>query len=155
MTSAAWVCLFLPLGSAGLITVLGTATSRRAAAWIATVSCFAAFAAAIVSFVSMLGREPEHRAELSTAWTWLAAGDFRVTLDILIDPLSVMMMLIVSGVGALIAFSRHFGRDDGQIFALAVMAVAASEVVVGLGLIVAIARKRLDLDVDRLRVLRG
>ena len=35
------------------------------------------------------------------------------------------------------------------------MAVAASEVVVGLGLIVAIARKRLELDVDRLRVLRG
>ena len=47
------------------------------------------------------------------------------------------------------------GGHDGQIFALAVMAVAASEVVVGLGLIVAIARKRLDLDVDRLRVLRG
>ena len=43
----------------------------------------------------------------------------------------------------------------GQIFALAVMAVAASEVVVGLGLIVAIARKRLDLDVDKLSVLRG
>ena len=45
---------------------------------------------------------------------------------------------------ALIAFSRHFGRGDGQIFALAVMAVAASEVVVGLGLIVAMARRRLD-----------
>ena len=51
---------------------------------------------------------------------------------------------------ALIAFARLHGDHDGQIFALAVMAVAASEVVVGLGLIVAIARKRLDLDVDRL-----
>ena len=50
---------------------------------------------------------------------------------------------------------RLHGKHDGQIFALAVMAVAASEVVVGLGLIVAVARKRLDLDVDRLRVLRG
>ena len=56
---------------------------------------------------------------------------------------------------ALIAFARLHGNHDGQVFALAVMAVAASEVVVGLGLIVAIARRRLDLDVDRLRVLRG
>jgi NADH-quinone oxidoreductase subunit K len=56
---------------------------------------------------------------------------------------------------ALIAFSRHFGREDGQVFALAVMAVAASEVVVGLGLIVAMARRRLDLDVDKLSTLRG
>jgi NADH-quinone oxidoreductase subunit K len=56
---------------------------------------------------------------------------------------------------ALIAFSRHFGNGAGQIFALAVMAVAASEVVVGLGLIVAINRRRLSLDVDRLSILRG
>ena len=72
----------------------------------------------------------------------------------LIVLLSLEIMLNGSNL-ALIAFARHFGRGDGQIFALAVMAVAASEVVVGLGLIVAIARKRLDLDVDRLRVLRG
>ena len=56
---------------------------------------------------------------------------------------------------ALIAFSRFHGRGDGQIFALTVMAVAASEVVVGLGLIVAMARRKLDLDVDKLRTLRG
>ena len=40
-------------------------------------------------------------------------------------------------------------------FAIAVMAVAASEVVVGLGLIVAMSRRRLPLDVDRLHTLRG
>ena len=56
---------------------------------------------------------------------------------------------------ALIGFARHNGHADGQIFALAVMAVAASEVVVGLGLIVALARKKVALDVDVLRSLRG
>ena len=56
---------------------------------------------------------------------------------------------------ALIAFSRMHGREDGQIFAISVMAVAASEVVVGLGLIVALNRKRVTLDVDRLNRLRG
>ena len=55
----------------------------------------------------------------------------------------------------LIAFARLHGGVDGQIFALAVMAVAASEVVVGLGLIVAMSRRKLTLDVDAFRVLRG
>ena len=74
------------------------------------------------------------------------------------SPLIVLLSLEImlnGGNLALIGFSRNLGDGGGQIFALAVMAVAASEVVVGLGLIVAIARKRLDLDVDRLRVLRG
>ena len=74
------------------------------------------------------------------------------------SPLIVLLSLEIMLNGAnlaLIAFSRHYGRGDGQIFALAVMAVAASEVVVGLGLIVAIARRRLDLDVDKLSTLRG
>jgi NADH-quinone oxidoreductase subunit K len=74
------------------------------------------------------------------------------------SPLIVLLSLEImlnSANLALIAFARQLGDHDGQVFALAVMAVAASEVVVGLGLIVAIARRNLDLDVDRLRVLRG
>ena len=71
----------------------------------------------------------------------------------LIILLSIEIMLN-GGNLALIAFSRHSGRD-GQVFAIAVMAVAASEVVVGLGLIVAMGRRHLELDVDKLRTLRG
>src|SRR5262245_55849496 len=74
------------------------------------------------------------------------------------SPLIVLLSLEImlnAGNLALIAFARLHGDHAGQVFALAVMAVAASEVVVGLGLIVAINRRRLDLDVDRLRVLRG
>ena len=74
------------------------------------------------------------------------------------SPLIVLLSLEIMLNGAnlaLIAFARLHGEASGQIFALAVMAVAASEVVVGLGLIVAIARKRIDLDVDKLSFLRG
>jgi len=56
---------------------------------------------------------------------------------------------------ALIAFSRMHGNADGQIFAIIVMVVAACEVTVGLGLIVALFRRRLPIDVDRLRALQG
>ena len=74
------------------------------------------------------------------------------------SPLIVLLSLEIMLNGAnlaLIAFARHFGNEQGQVFAIAVMAVAAAEVVVGLGLIVAISRRRLALDVDRLRTLRG
>ena len=56
---------------------------------------------------------------------------------------------------ALVAFARKHGGEDGQIFVIAVMVVAASEAVVGLGLIVAMSRHHVDLDVDKLRTLRG
>jgi len=56
---------------------------------------------------------------------------------------------------ALVAFSRNSGDMGGQIFALIVMVVAACEVAVGLGLIVAIFRRRLPIDVDELRELQG
>lgn len=68
--------------------------------------------------------------------------------------LSVEIMLNASNL-ALIAFSRYLGEQSGQVFALVVMAVAASEVVVGLGLVVAMARLRADLDVDHLTGLRN
>lgn len=68
--------------------------------------------------------------------------------------LSVELMLNAANL-ALISFSRLFGEMDGQVFALAVMAVAAAEVTVGLGLIVAISRRGLALDVDLFSRLRG
>src|SRR6476469_9556962 len=113
MNAAAWTCLLLPLGSTVLITVLGGAISRRAAGWISTLSSGAAFAAAVVVFVEMLSRSPENRAETSTAYDWLVAGNFRVGFSILTDPLSIMMMLIVTGVGSLIV-AYSLGYMDGE-----------------------------------------
>jgi NADH-quinone oxidoreductase subunit K len=72
----------------------------------------------------------------------------------LIILLSVEIMLNAANL-LLIAFARLHGREDGQVFAIAVMAVAASEVVVGLGMIVAMGRRGVDLDVDKLTTLRG
>ena len=72
----------------------------------------------------------------------------------LIILLSVEIMLNGANL-ALIAFARNLGDESGQVFAIAVMAVAASEVVVGLGLIVAMGRRNVELDVDKLRTLRG
>jgi NADH-quinone oxidoreductase subunit K len=74
------------------------------------------------------------------------------------SPLIILLaleLMLNAGNLALIAFSRQLGDGDGQIFALTVMVVAAAEAVLGLGLIVALSRRRVDLDVDRLTSLRG
>src|SRR5438876_4454732 len=114
MIAAAWVCLFLPLGAAALITARGTRISRRAAGFLATASIGGSFAAALVSFALMLGESPSHRAHASTAWRWLTAGNLDFGLRILADPVSVFMMLVVSGVGSLIVgyVVGHLDGDD-------------------------------------------
>lgn len=74
------------------------------------------------------------------------------------NPLVVLLCLelMLNGANlALIAFARMHGSGDGQIFALVVMVVAACEVVVGLGLIVAMYPRRLAIDVDSMSELRG
>jgi NADH-quinone oxidoreductase subunit K len=74
------------------------------------------------------------------------------------NPLVILLsleLMLNAGNLALLAFARAHGNQDGHIFALIVMVVAACEVAVGLGVIVAIYRRRLPIDVDELRELQG
>ena len=74
------------------------------------------------------------------------------------SPLVILLcleLMLNAGNLALVAFSRSHGNEEGQVFALIVMVVAACEVVVGLGLIVAMFRRKMPLDVDEIRELRG
>jgi NADH-quinone oxidoreductase subunit L len=102
--AGAWVCLLAPLAGALAITLAGTRITRRHAGWIATLSVFVAFAGAVDAFVRMLAEDAEERTRLSTAYTWLEMFGFQVDMSILVDPLSVTMMLVVSGVGGLIVW---------------------------------------------------
>ena len=74
------------------------------------------------------------------------------------NPLVVLLCLelMLNGCNlALVAFSRMWGDGDGQILAIVVLTVAACEVCIGLGLVVAIYRRRLPIDVDEMRELHG
>jgi len=127
MTGGSWLCLLAPLGGTILITLLGTRIPRVVAAWISTTSVFVAFGGAAWAF---LGVHAKHtvvpiqplggnivlvpaRGEITTAWTWLQSGNFHVGLQLLVDPLSTVMMLIVSGVGGLIVL-YSIGYMDGD-----------------------------------------
>jgi NADH-quinone oxidoreductase subunit L len=125
MTGGAWLCLLAPLGGTIAILLGGTRLTRVAAAWVATTSVFVAFGGAVWVFIGVrssgtinprggpIGAVVPLRGELTTAWTWLASGHFSVDLQLLVDPLSTVMMLIVSGVGGLIVL-YSIGYMDGD-----------------------------------------
>src|SRR2546425_10028368 len=113
MIYGAWICLLSPVAAAALITLGGERISHRGAGYLATLSCFVAFAGAVTSFVGLLERDGSQRTVVSTAWTWISGGSYRSGFAVMIDPLSVFMMLIVAGVGALIV-GYSIGYMDGD-----------------------------------------
>ncbi len=112
MAAGAWLCLLAPLAGTIVILLGGSRISRRAAAWVSTGSVAVAFAGAVWAFLALRG-QAGHAGTLWTAWTWLQSGNFAVGLQVLVDPLSSLMMLIVSGVGALIVL-YSIGYMDGD-----------------------------------------
>src|SRR5215468_8271083 len=113
IAAGGWVCLLAPLAGALLITLAGGTISRRTAGYIATLSVFVGFAGAVVAFVAMWAAAPADRSQLSTAYTWLSGGSFHVGMSILVDQLSIVMMLVVTGVGGLIV-AYSVGYMDGD-----------------------------------------
>ena len=84
----------------------------------------------------------------------IGLGGVLVRRNPLVILLCLELMLNAANI-ALIAFSRMWNNGDGQIFAIVVMVVAACEVCIGLGLVVALYRRRLPIDVDEIRELHG
>jgi NADH-quinone oxidoreductase subunit K len=84
----------------------------------------------------------------------IGAAGVLLRRNALIVLLSIEIMLNAANL-ALVAFSRTHGVQDGQVFAITVMAIAASEVVVGLGIVVALSHLRRELDTDELAELHG
>jgi NADH:ubiquinone oxidoreductase subunit K len=84
----------------------------------------------------------------------IGAGGVMIRRNPLVILLCLELMLNAANL-AFVAFSRMHGNGDGQIMAIIVLVVAACEVTVGLGVIVAMYRRRLPVDVDELRELHG
>jgi NADH-quinone oxidoreductase subunit L len=105
METLSWLCLFLPLAGVVLLALAGNRIGREPASWLATAIAFASFICGAAVFFSILGESESSRSHVYTLYTWAGAHNthvLHVPLSIQIDQLSVVEMLIVSGVGALI-----------------------------------------------------
>jgi NADH-quinone oxidoreductase subunit L len=115
MIVAAWIALFSPAAAVVAIALAGRRLSRRGAGVVASASTLVSFVCSVVALATLLGRDAEARFEQSSLWTWLSAGDLRFGLEIVVDPLSVFMMLVVSGVGFLIlSYAVGYMHDDDE-----------------------------------------
>ena len=96
---------------------------------------------------------PYHYLVLSAALFALGVTGVMVRRNIIVILMSIELML--NGVNiSLVAFGRLHGNSAGEIFALFVVAVAAAEAAVGLGIILAFYRNKQTLNVDEMNILK-
>src|SRR3954454_13662625 len=102
MVELVWLIPALPLAGFLLLMVFGRRLGEPIAGWVATVMCGGAFAAAWVVFAGLMGQHEEERQFQQVLFDWLPVGSLKVQLGFLVDPLTITMVLFISGVGTLI-----------------------------------------------------
>ncbi len=115
----AWLILLFPLVGVLVSALLGRWLDRRIVAAAATAAVGASFVVAVLVLVEMLGLPVESttggngRASIVPLFSWISAGDFQVEVRLLVDQLSILMALVVTGVSTLIhAYSAAYMRGD-------------------------------------------
>jgi len=115
IAAAAWVCLLSPLAAVLAIALGGNRLPRRTAGYLATGSTAVSFVAAVAALIATLGHTASHRQTVSTAFGLIETNAFKINLNLLVDPLSLVMMLVVSGVGSLIiAYSIGYMKGEDE-----------------------------------------
>jgi NADH-quinone oxidoreductase subunit L len=97
-----WLIPLLPLMGSALNGILGKRFPKPIISAIACTSVGASFLVAIGAVAGLLSRPPADRQIVVPFFTWIASGDFVARAEFLLDPLSAVMLLVVTGVGFLI-----------------------------------------------------
>jgi NADH-quinone oxidoreductase subunit L len=114
-TTYGWLVLLFPLLGTIVLALGFRSLPDRAAGWIGTAAILLSFLAALGALISLQGHSADHRQLVSSLWTYASTVGIDARLSILVDPLSVFMILIVSGVSALIHLYSvsYMDRDRG------------------------------------------
>lgn len=108
-----WVVIALPLAGFLFHAFFGKRVGKKADGTVGTAVVLGAFALSVYLLLELLKLPAEERQVISTLWRWIEAGTFRVSFEALVDPLSLLMALIVTGVGGLIhLYSTGYMADD-------------------------------------------
>ncbi|MGD0372136.1 MAG: NADH-quinone oxidoreductase subunit L [Candidatus Dormibacteria bacterium] len=143
----AGLVLLFPLAGSALCGLLGPVLGRRFVNLAGTLSIGAAFAVTLVIFALVLSAASGHQSVTATLWNWLnlGAGNLNVSVDVTVDQLSVLMLLVITGVGLLIhvysvgymehdeGAARFFSYMNFFIFSMALLVLAANLVILIIG----------------------
>jgi NADH-quinone oxidoreductase subunit L len=92
---------------------VGRRLSKSAAGLVAVSAMVASFAVALTSVIQLAGLPEESRAITSTLFNWIASGNFTADFTLRVDPLSALMILVVTGIGSLIhIYSTAYMHDE-------------------------------------------
>jgi NADH-quinone oxidoreductase subunit L len=144
-TDYGWLILAFPVVGMLVTSFAWRVLPGRLPGWIASAAIGLAFLAAIGALMQIQDLPAEERSIVDSAWTYVATADLRVDMAILVDPLSVFMCLVVSGVSFLIhvysvaymasdrGYARYFAYLNYFVFSMLLLVLAANFVLLIVG----------------------
>jgi NADH-quinone oxidoreductase subunit L len=137
--TSAWLVLAMPLAGMLLVSLLNRSLLRgRASGWVGTAAVGLSFVFALVTFLRLQDLPAEERVVTSSLWDLADVAGVQIKLGIYIDPLSTLMILIVSGVSALIhlysvgymdsdrGYARFFAYLNYFVFSMLLLVLAGN-----------------------------
>jgi NADH-quinone oxidoreductase subunit L len=137
-TTAAWLALACPLAGT-IVNALGfRLLPGKLPGVIGTAALFGAFVFSVITLIQLQGHDAEHRQLVSSLYDYAVTGTIDAKVSILVDPLSVMMMLVVTGVSTLIhlysyaymsgdrGYTRFFAYLNFFVFSMLLLVMAAN-----------------------------
>jgi len=145
--SPLYVVLFLPLLTAAFNRFFGARLGKHASASVACASVLVAFGFAVASFCGLSALAPADRHVVTPVYTFLTVGTFKIGFDLLLDPLSAVMICVVTGIGSLIhiysaaymeeedasEYARFFAYINFFVFSMLTLVLAANFMVIFTG----------------------
>lgn len=141
----AWLVLLFPLLGSLLIGLTFRVLPDRAAGLVGVLAIVAAFVCGIFALVGLQGEPSESRHVASSLWEYASVGNFTIDLGIYVDPLSLFMVLVVTGVSSLIhiysfsymksdqGYHRFFSYLNFFVFSMLVLVLAGNFVMLIVG----------------------
>src|SRR4029450_575226 len=97
----AWLLIAIPAASSAVLLLVG----RRADRWapyLGAAAPLVSFAIGLYYFINLLGRDQAARAVSVPLYNWISSGRWQINVGLLIDQLSILFVLLITGVGGLI-----------------------------------------------------
>src|SRR3954470_14112296 len=140
-----WLILAFPLAGSIVIALGWRGWPGRSAGWMGSLAIALAFASSIGAFASLMAKDPEQRSVVSNAFDYIDIAGVHVSMGVLVDPLSVFMCLVVSGVSTLIhiysvaymdsdrGYVRFFSYLNFFVFSMLLLVLASNFVLLIVG----------------------
>lgn len=113
MLDMIWLIPLLPLTGALANGLIGSKLDKKTVGLIGCVAIGLSLVVSVVVFLNLISYPPQNRSVVVALFPWITSGSFQIDIAFLIDPLSILMALIVTGVGFLIhVYSIGYMHDD-------------------------------------------